>query len=196
MSIKCSSTETKWEFLRSKLFDVIREMKHSELYSKSGIGWIYSLAATNPSNWGDIESFYNDMETYDKSNGQSIFVESTVWGKIKNSEKLLPAKGDGLALYHSSRALRYPDGPKITKPRVSLIGQLIDIQYEDSYIKYIKVEVQLSVLKALKSKPIERDDSTRETFKDCGITRGVPYALYNANNNAWRQIIAFLNERI
>lgn len=146
----------------------------NELYSSSGVGWLYSIAATNPSNWGNIESFYSDIETYVENDGNSLVVDSQVWGKIKNPEKGLPAKGDGLAFYHSSRALLHLTGSKISKPRVSLIGQLIDVQCEGFEIRYLKVEIQPFILKALKSTPIERDDSTREIFEECGIVSGIP----------------------
>ncbi len=174
-------------------------MANNELYSSSGLGWLYCIAQNPSSNWGNIQSFYSDIEnteTYVKNDDKLITVDSQVWGKIKNPEQRLPAKGDGLAFYHSSRALCNPAGSKIPKPRVSLIGQLIDIQYEGSDISILKVEVQLSVLKALKSRPIERDEGTRDIFEECGIVSGIPYSLYQANNGAWDKLISLVNKRI
>src|SRR5574337_456037 len=92
----------------------------------TGQGWLYSLRDQPNSSWGDIESFYSYVDDCEIVDG-SIIIDSEVWGTLQASAPM-PTKGDGFAFYHSTHA-RFPErDPFKRRPRISLMGKLLDIR--------------------------------------------------------------------
>ncbi|MCP4374186.1 MAG: hypothetical protein GY797_39695 [Deltaproteobacteria bacterium] len=158
------------------------------------IGWIYSLASDPNSDWGAIEDFYDSFESVKPKAGK-VVIESDVWGTIRNLD-ILPNAGHGIAFYHNSNAL-FPDHDKYKrKPRISLIGELLDINHTGRDLDYIKISFDPKVLTALKINPIVRDTTTKPIFEKCGMVQGSIATLYRADRSAWNDIIGLLKIRL
>jgi hypothetical protein len=155
---------------------------------RSHVGWLYSLA--KDSNWGHVECFDAYLETKE----DPIIIDSKVWGRKRRSE-FDPRPGDGFALYHSQRAEFAPGDPFQRKPRISVIGKLLDIESDGAELSWLKISVDPNDLRALTQHPIVRDDSTQEIFKRCEIVPGFPASLYRADHATWGEILALLKER-
>lgn len=156
----------------------------------TGEGWLYSLAADPESNWGEVESFYDCVEQCRDPDGD-IRIDSRVWGNLQTAGAN-PIFGDGFAFYHSSRAGFPPGDPFRGKPRISLIGQLLDIALDGREVSHIVVAVDWDLYKRLRRNPIVRDDSTRHLFESCGIVQGAVATMYKANKPTWRDLTALV----
>lgn len=160
------------------------------------VGWLYSLANDDPTNWGDTSSFHDYLgpNENDRSNGYFV-IESKVWGKLLRKD-CDPTPGDGFAFYHSTRASFAPNDLHKKKPRVSLVGELQRIEREGQQVSWIEVVVDVAVFDALRDNPIVRDDSTRAIFQQCGIVPGPVASLYPAPHDPWKQIVDLVQERM
>jgi hypothetical protein len=154
----------------------------------TGIGWLFSLAQEpRATNWGGVESFYKAVKTYDIGH-DPIIIDSEVWGTLQ-STAILPRQGDGFAFYHSTRA-KFPKPDSYgRKPRISLMGELLQ-DIDDRDMTRIRVAVDPNVLVALRDHPIIRDDLTRHLFENCGIVKGAIATLYHADHSTWTQFVA------
>lgn len=162
---------------------------------RTGEGWLFSLARDDNSNWGEVEEFYDSIEERGVDENGTIIVDSRVWGTLQ-STATLPKAGDGFAFYHSTRA-GYPENdPFKRKPRISLMGELRDIEIEGRDLLRIVVSVDVAVLDALRAQPIIRDGSARPIFQDCGIVRGAVATLYRARASAWGQFERLMRDRL
>lgn len=145
------------------------------------IGWIMSLRDESP--WGSTEDFYWDFE----NNGSPM--EGEVYGdRIRGGGKR-PRAGDGIAFYHSSRADFGESDPFKGKPRISLIGELRKVRFEDNTPSEISVSFEMAVLRRLKKLPIIRNERTKHLFERCGIIAGPPYTWYLAGDKEWQEIL-------
>jgi hypothetical protein len=126
---------------------------------------------------------------------EEFTISSPVWG-ILRSTSVLPAPGDGFAFYHSKRAL-FPAGDVFgRKPRISLMGELLDIDLEGRNVLRIEVSIQATVFEALQSEPIVRDETTRYLFVDCGIVPGAVATMYPAPAGVWEHFCQLLDQRL
>lgn len=149
--------------------------------------WLFSLAEDPNSNWGAVDDFYASVDACNIEDDR-IIIDSQVWGTLQ-SISVRPAAGDGFAFYHSTRAVFPPNDKFKRKPRISLIGELLEIQLDGRNMGRIRVAVDPDVLAALKRHPIVRDDSTRSLFEDCGIVRGAVATLYRADSATWKRLV-------
>ena len=155
----------------------------------TGIGWLFSLAQDPDStNWGSVESFYRAIDKCEIEDDQLI-IDSPVWGTLQ-SKAIIPRQGDGFAFYHSTRAEFPPHDQFKRKPRISLMGELIDIEIAGRDMTRIRVAVDPEVLASLKDHPVIRDDATRQLFENCGIVKGAIATLYHADHSTWKQLVA------
>lgn len=161
----------------------------------TGEGWLYTLSSRPDSAWGDVEQFHEDMQEcarQRRSEHDPIIVETNVWGKLKTTS-VLPAPGDGFALYHSTRA-GFPKGDKFgKKPRISAMGELLDYKHEGREVTWIKVAIEPDVLEFLESNPIIRDrgSSTGSLFEHC-IPPGFPASFYKVDSPTWNEFVSLL----
>jgi hypothetical protein len=163
-------------------------------------GWLFSLRDDQKfdgrqSNWGGILSFYADMAKVLNSadaRNETPIVSSVVWGRILSDFK--PEKGDGFAFYHSYGAL-FPRKDEFgRKPRISAIGEVVDIRLDGRKLNRIKVAIDRQTLRLLRKTPIVRSDSTRHLFEQCGIVQGPVATLYRAPPSIWNKLTSMVRE--
>lgn len=160
------------------------------MFGSTGVGWLYSLANDPSSSWGTVTGFYENLGRHGDVDGE-IHIESDVWGILKNMETL-PYIGDGFAFYHSTRA-GFPENDRHRRrPRISLIGELRDIERDGRNISWISVAVDVRVFAEMRRHPIIRNDATRHLFENCGIVAGHPATMYSADAATWRQFVAMV----
>lgn len=151
-------------------------------------GWLMSLREDPLSNWGSVESFVRDVRGCPVQDGWYI-LESDVWGKM-NVKEPLPQKGHGIGFYHSTRA-RFPERDRYgRKPRLTVIGGLLDVEIDGRDVTYIKAAIAKDVLEFMSKNPIVRDESTSNLFEGCGIKQGSVATFYYADPVQWKQIVA------
>ena len=154
------------------------------MWNKTESGWIMSLR--NESTWGSVHGFLEDVRSSRKRGGMLI-LESDVYGTIQPAD-IRPMKGQGIGFYHSTRAVF--DGidtfPK--KPRLTLIGEILDVRYTDRDLEYIKAEIDPSCLAAMETKPIMRADNI-ELFEAANMKQGVVATLYYAPPKVWKKFL-------
>ncbi|UUO06944.1 hypothetical protein M4951_01210 [Blastopirellula sp. J2-11] len=157
----------------------------------TGVGWLYSLANQGETNWGDIDSFYASMIEGLTDDGETLDIKSDVWGKI-HRKGIRPSPGDGIAFYHSQRA-GFPKGDHFKrKPRISLIGAIERIAFDEEdgqRVAWLHFTASRNTLERLRRDPIIRDESTRHLFEACGNVAGAVATMYYADAETWRTII-------
>lgn len=160
------------------------------MWNKTESGWIMSLR--NESNWGSVHSFLEAVKASRKRKGMYIF-ESDVYGTIQPSD-LRPIKGHGIGFYHSKRAVF--DGvdscPK--RPRLTLIGEILDVDYDEKELQYIKAEIDPGCLSIMERYPIMRDDNI-ELFEASNMKQGVIATLYYAKPSVWKKFLSEVKAR-
>lgn len=101
-------------------------------------------------------------------------------------------KGQGIAFYHSTRA-RFPTrDPFKRKPRITLIGELLDVEIDDREVTCIEVAIDPTTLAVMAKRPIVRDGDMVEVFEECGIKQGAVATSSYAEPRLWKQILANL----
>ena len=149
-------------------------------------GWLMSLRAE--SEWGGVDSFLDDVRTYKKGKGK-IIIDSDVYGRIAQKD-MEPKRGDGFAFYHSPRA-EFPSADEHKrKPRITLIGELLDIEIDEREVTWIKVGVDPGILRSMTAKPIVREGDMVELFEGCGIKQGSVATFYYAEPSIWKKFLA------
>lgn len=155
--------------------------------SNAHSGWLMSLRDDPWSNWGGVERFLQAVLESRTSDGNYL-LKSEVWGRT-NVKDLLPQKGQGIGFYHSTRAL-FPRRDKFgRKPRLTLLGELVEVVVDGREVVYIEACVNKDVMEAMSKHPIVRDESTSHLFEGCGIKPGPVATFYYADPEHWKQII-------
>ena len=153
-------------------------------------GWLMSLRDDPESNWGSVESFLEDIDESPTAKGRYI-LESEVWGRVGPKE-VLPQKGHGIGFYHSTRA-RFPSPDKFgRKPRITLLGELLDVELDEKEVIYIKVAIEKEAFDYMKIHPIVRDGAMAHVFEECGIKQGSVATFYYAPPEQWKQFLAHI----
>jgi hypothetical protein len=150
-------------------------------------GWIYALGGG--SNWGSIEDFHRVIAGDDPKD--LIVIDSAVWGKMAN-KGLQPRPGDGFAFYHTKRAIFPLGDPHHRRQRISLIGELREIQFTGQEVHRIRVSVDINDFRAMRDNPIVRDETTEEIFQMAGLIRGRSASLFEVPPPAWDRILSLL----
>ena len=148
-------------------------------------GWISSLKDDPNSTWGNVEDFYEDISSIEAQPDGRIIVNSQVWGRIRGSGR--PVPGDGFAFYHSSRAKFPPRDQFRRSPRISLVGELLEVRFSGEEIEMISVVVEPRVIPALQARPIVRNAKTKPLFER-SVPPGPPYSLYPVEPEDWSRI--------
>jgi hypothetical protein len=161
----------------------------NQMFGSTGKGWLWSL--TKKTFWGRIDEFYEFIDECEQENGR-IIVEpkNKIWGSPLTKDK--PSAGDGFAFYHSRRAQFSKNDPLKRKQRISLIGELIDVKFNNRQMEWFRVAVVPGVLSCLRSNPIVWDDSTRDLFKRC-VKDGARAGLFEADTAAWSDFVVRIN---
>ena len=150
-------------------------------------GWLFQLSNSEESNWGSVDEFYANL--WDEGS-DPIEIESKVWGKL-NSKDLLPRAGDGIAFYHTSRA-RFPSDDRFGKrPRISLIGTLLDVKTTGE-LRRIRVQISRGTFAAMRENPILLSDETRPLFEACGKVKGSIATCYEIPPAVWTKFLSFV----
>lgn len=153
-------------------------------------GWLMSLRDDPLSNWGGVESLIRDVRGCPTHEGNYL-MESDVWGRV-NVREPLPQQGHGIGFYHSSRAL-FPSGDKHgRKPRLTLVGELLDVETDGREVTHIKVAIPADILELMAKRPLVRDESTSQLFEGCGIKQGSVATFYYADPDHWGRILALI----
>jgi hypothetical protein len=162
----------------------------ARMIGTTGTGWLFSLA--RGSNWGGVDDFYKAVAKSARRR-RRIIVESDVWGTLR-SLAATPVAGDGFAFYHSKRATFPSEDPFKRRPRISLMGELLDIRHTGRDLEHIAVAIDPQVLRAMKVHPLVRDDTTQDLFESCGIVPGAVATLYYADHPTWAAFVASVEE--
>ena len=160
------------------------------MQEKTKSGWLMSLRDDPESAWGSVEGFLEGLTDCPKRDGKYV-MESQVWGRI-GVKDLQPTRGHGIAFYHSTRA-RFPTrDPFNRKPRITLIGELLDIDIDGREVTRIEVAIDPKTLAFMKKHPIIRDGDMVEVFEQCGIRQGSVATFYFAEPRVWSRILKAL----
>ncbi len=152
-------------------------------------GWLMSLRDDPWSAWGSVDRFISDIKFCPKRNG-AYLLESDVWGRIGPRE-IIPTKGQGIAFYHSTRA-KFPSPDKFgRKPRITMIGQILDIDFDGKEVTHIKVSINEKVFEYMRNNPIVREGAMVEVFEQCGIKQGSVATFYYASPKQWKKILSY-----
>lgn len=149
-------------------------------------GWLMSLKYSEESSWGSPEGLYEDIET--EGSKDTFDFDSEVWGKVYRKGNL-PRAGDGIAFYHSQKAYFPSPDPYKRRPRISLIGEILDIQLDGNNVKWLKARIRRSDLDSLREKPIVRDETSEHLFSECRIVQGLVATFYEAPPEIWSQFL-------
>ena len=149
---------------------------------------IMSLRDSVNSCWGSVDRFLDGVRKCPTKNGR-ISLESEVWGKVNTKEEL-PRPGQGLAFYHSTRALFPQNDPHNRQPRVTAIGRIEEVETEGKSVTYIEVSFDKAMFNSLRNNPIVRSESTSELFNECGIRRGSVATFYMVPPKTWPELLS------
>ena len=151
-------------------------------------GWLLSLRYDPLSKWGGVESFMQDVLESRTPDGNYL-LKSEVWGRT-NVKDILPQKGNGIGFYHSTRAV-FPAPDKFgRKPRLTLLGELLEVEVDGREVIYLEALINKDIMETMSRHPIIRDDSTSHLFEGCGIKPGPVATFYYAAPEYWKQIVA------
>lgn len=150
-------------------------------------GWLFALSDNADSDWGSIDRFYESFMA--DASSEVFVVESEVWGKTLRKGMRLAA-GDGIAFYHTRRAGFPPRDPFGRRPRISLIGTIIDVEQEGQNVTFLSVEVRADDLRALQVRPLVRTEQTERLFRRSGMIPGAVATFYRIPADVWSKIIA------
>jgi hypothetical protein len=158
--------------------------------SEPNKGWLFALSQDpdRPSSWGSIEGFFDMIEDYGASD--PIVIDSDVWGKMMSRPRLSPTPGDGFAFYHTTRAIFPPHDNYGKRPRISLVGRLLEIRIVGRTIEHIRVQVDRSTLNSMLDRPIVRTSHTEYLFRAC--MGGQTATLYEISPQVWKTFTGFL----
>ena len=145
------------------------------------------------SQWGDVVSFFEEMESAPVKKGKYI-IDAWVWGRIAKKDETLE-KGDQVAFYHSTSARFRPRDPHKRKSRISLVGELVDVKEIADREWNVTIAIDKQVLKYMKDHPIVRDGELVKLFETCGIKQGNVAAFYYAPPKAWQKIQSLATSR-
>lgn len=154
-------------------------------------GWLMLLSDSEDSEWGGIEEFYESVLA-NGGNRDVIELESEVWGKL-NRSGLRPRPGDGIAFYHTSRAHFPKHDPFRRRPRISLLGELTEIEQDGQNIHFLKARIRRADLERLRESPIIRDDKTKHLFEQCGMVPGSVATFYEVPPDVWSEFLLRTN---
>jgi hypothetical protein len=159
------------------------------MWSNTKTGWLMALADTPDSAWGNVPEFYEDILNSPKNEAGDLIIESEVWGKHLYKDHA-PAAGDGLAFYHTTRATFGEPDPFKRRPRITLVGEILDVRAGAGQVDALVVAVNEAVLTALEHHPIVKPKDSDDIFTPCGIGTGAVATFYPADAEVWRRILA------
>jgi hypothetical protein len=128
------------------------------ILAASRVGWVSCLGDDEDSAWRSVDGFYEGV--FGNSRKPIITRSGGVWGKVsrKAPKRRLPKEGDGIAFYHSTRAIKPKNDRYKRKPRISLVGTLDEVHLEGRKVTYIKFTFDRHLAEALRGHPIVRDE--------------------------------------
>jgi len=151
------------------------------------------LKHSDISSWGSVEGFFASIQTT-KARGRYIDIKSQVWGKLPKYG-LQPKPGDGIAFYHTKNAKFERPDPYGRRPRISLIGEIRDIEQAGLDIRMIDVKVRTEDLERMRHQPIVRDETNAYLFQECGIGPGLVGTFYFAPVETWNSFLCIAGIR-
>lgn len=157
------------------------------MWNNTRVGWLMALAASERSAWGYVPDFYADIRNSERRAGH-IIIESDVWGKHLHKNHH-PEAGEGLAFYHSTKARFAAPDPFHRRPRISLVGEILDVKCGSGQVDSFTVAVDDKVLDGLERRPIIKNEVTNNLFRECGIGTGAVATFYPVNHKIWARIL-------
>jgi hypothetical protein len=143
------------------------------------------LSYSEGSEWGSVEQFYKWMESK-ADDTETIEFQVEVWGKLYRKD-LKPLPGDGIAFYHTTKA-RFPTrDPYKRRPRISLIGEILEIVQTGQKVSWLSVRIMRSDLELFRRKPTIRDGVTEHLFQLCGMVHGSVATFYEIPPEVWAE---------
>lgn len=163
--------------------------KSTESSTRSSLtkGWLFLLSDSEESRWGSVESFFKRI----LSGGESdpIEVNSRVWGKMARKD-FNPRAGDGIAFYHTKRA-RFPaNDPYHGRPRISLLGELLECQTDGRDLERMRFRVQRRIVDVMRNAPIISNEQTKHLFRACELGTGLQGTLFEIPPEIWRVFLS------
>lgn len=126
-------------------------------------GWLFSLRADR-SQWGDYEIFHHWMFDQVKKSGDDTVLDLGLFGTTFDKNYQLRC-GDGLAVYHSKKAVFPNDDIHKCRPRISLLGEILEVEQEGRKVSRVKVKTPNLVYAALLTHPFLRTDENEVVFE-------------------------------
>ena len=154
-------------------------------------GWLFSLCAdsTRGSSWGVVNDFYYEFGDEAKREGSSLVFKAQVYGKVLNRDCHIK-KGDGIAFYHSKRAL-YPLHDKHhRRQRITLMGVVQECHQHGLDVSYLKVSTPEDVYEAFDEEPIVWTQEREKAFVACGLRDGPVRTFYPVPPDAWSMFLS------
>jgi hypothetical protein len=146
-------------------------------------GWILSLKDSADSEFGEVESFYRNF----RPRGRSKEFDLPWYGGRILSRGILPKEGDRIAFYHS-RGARFPDHDRFQRrPRISLVGTILDFNAAGKVIDGLRVRIDREVWQQLKEQPLIRGEATEHLFRDARIVKGSAATVYHVPRRTWEE---------
>lgn len=100
------------------------------------------------------------------------------------------AAGDGIAFYHTIRAKFPPKDSHQRRPRISLIGTILDVEQNGQDVTNLRVQVLKSDGQAFRDHPVIRSEATEDLFRHSGMVRGAVASYYRVPAEVWSQFVA------
>jgi hypothetical protein len=76
--------------------------------------------------------------------------------------------------------------------RCTVALQFVGIRLEGKEVTHLKVSIEESVLKHMKSNPIVREGAMIEVFEECGIKQGSVATFYFAGPEQWKIFLSHI----
>jgi hypothetical protein len=118
------------------------------------VGRVSCLGDDEDSAWRSVDGFYKGV--LGNSRGPTVTRSGRVWGKVSPKAPLsrLPKKGDGIAFYHSTRAVKPKNDRYRRKPRISLVATLGEVRLEGREVTDITFTFSRHLAQALRETPL------------------------------------------
>lgn len=147
--------------------------------------WRFALGRDADSAWGSVEGFYEDVGSSGRE--RLITIQTDTWGKTVRKEMQL-RRGDGIAFYHTSRAVFSETDRFHKRPRISAIGTIKGVKQDGQEVTWLKVSIDRSVLVQMRSNPLVWTDENAELFKAV-IQPGAVATFYEVPGAVWEDIL-------
>jgi hypothetical protein len=175
---------------RSRVVGSIGDGKRKQRMGRAMIeprGWLFALSNAANSNWKSVDDFFARLEDSVDDDGASLI--SKFRGKtLRKGMSLRP--GDGIALYHTTRAAFPKPDPYKRRPRVSLIGEVLHVKQDGQHVTDLEMRFARDDIWHMRTRPVVRNANTEHIFRASGMVDGAIATFYPVPPGAWRRLVS------